>query len=88
MKALVGLVAVLFTMAAALAQNPPKGAAAQAKSRPAAGCKFVGTVRGTKLWAGDCVDAAGLRGSDPTAQTTPPSLPEQAGGAIPPGSKQ
>jgi hypothetical protein len=89
MKALVGLVALLFTAGAALAQNPqPKVAPAQAKSRPAAGCKFVGTVRGTKLWAGDCVDAAGLRGSDPTAETTPPSLPEQAGGANAPGSKQ
>jgi hypothetical protein len=82
MRALVGL-AVLFAASGALAQNakPPLAA----KPRVAAGCKLVGTVKGTKLWAGDCTDAAGLRGSDEPA---PQSLPEQAGGAIPPGQKQ
>jgi hypothetical protein len=42
------------------------------------GCKLVGTVRGTKLWAGDCAPAAELRG------TTPADEPE----ANPPASKQ
>ena len=80
MKALVGLVVLLLTTRAFAQTAPPK----QAKAQAAAGCKFVGTVKGTKLWAGDCADAAGLRGSD----TTSPSLPEQAGSAIPPGQKQ
>jgi hypothetical protein len=72
-------------MSAAIAQNPqPKGSPAQTKSHAPAGCKLVGTVKGTKLWAGDCTDAAGLRSSEPAA----PPLPEQAGNAIPPGQKQ
>jgi len=45
-------------------------------------------VKGTKLWAGDCMDAAALRGVEPTAETTPPALPAQAGAAIPPGQTQ
>jgi hypothetical protein len=80
MKALVGLVVLLLTTSASAQSAPPK----QAKPQAPVGCKFVGTVKGTKLWAGDCADAAGLRGSD----TTSPSLPEQAGAAIPPGQKQ
>jgi hypothetical protein len=27
----------------------------QAKPKEPMGCKFVGTVKGTKLWAGDCM---------------------------------
>jgi len=91
MKALVGLVAVLLATNAFAQSAQPRVAATkrpgQAKPQAPAGCKLVGTVRGTKLWAGDCADAAGLRGSDPTADT-PSSLPEQAGSAIPPGQKQ
>jgi hypothetical protein len=51
-------------------------------------CKLVGTVKGTKIWAGDCVNAAELRGAAPAAQASPQSLPEAAAGAIPPGQKQ
>jgi hypothetical protein len=46
------------------------------------GCKLVGTVKGTKLWAGDCTAAPGLRGTAPTAE--PPPTPE----ANPPAEKQ
>jgi site-specific recombinase XerC len=59
---------VLFTIclsAQAFAQDaPPKVGnkpLAQVKPREPMGCKLVGTVRGTKLWAGDC-EAAELRG--------------------------
>ena len=52
------------------------------------GCKLVGTVKGTKIWAGDCFDAAGLRGAAPSAVVAPPSPPAAAAGAIPPGQKQ
>ncbi|MGX1323722.1 hypothetical protein AB7M17_007175 [Bradyrhizobium sp. USDA 377] len=47
---------------------PPKARAAKPQKQPAAptGCKLVGTVKGTKLWAGDCVAAA------PAAPETPP----------------
>ena len=72
MKALVWVIAaVLFASAA-------KRLLAAGQPVPL-GCKLVGTVKGTKLWAGDCTDAAALRGSE-TA-----SLPEQAGSAIFPG---
>ena len=48
------------------------------------GCKLVETVKGTKLWAGDCV-ASELRGAAPATET---NLPDAAAGAIPPGQKQ
>jgi hypothetical protein len=88
MRALVILAAVCFS-ATAFAQSPsPKSAKkplplAQATPKAPMGCKLVGTVKGTKLWAGDCTDAAELRGT-PAAETTPPA----AAGAIPPGQKQ
>jgi hypothetical protein len=49
------------------------------------GCKLVGTVRSTKLWAGECVAASELHGAVP-AET--PSLQERASEAIPPDPKQ
>jgi hypothetical protein len=75
MKALVGLVAVLLATSAFAQSAQPKAAAkptVRAKPQTPTGCKLVGTVKGTKLWAGDCADAAGLRGSDPTQ---PPEQP-------------
>jgi hypothetical protein len=41
------------------------------------GCKLVGTIKGTTIWAGDCIDAAGLRGAAPASEAAAPSLPEQ-----------
>jgi hypothetical protein len=88
MRALVILAAVCFS-ATAFAQSPsPKSAKkpppfAQATPKAPMGCKLVGTVKGTKIWAGDCADAAEIRGAAPTAETTPP-----APGAIPTGQKQ
>jgi hypothetical protein len=89
MRALLVVVAVCFS-ATAFAQSPPPKVGnkplAQAKPQAPMGCRLVGTVKGTRLWAGDCTDAAELRGAAPTAD--PPSLREQAAGAIPPGTKQ
>ena len=88
MRALVILAAVCFS-AIAFAQSPsPKSAKkppplAQATPKALMGCKLVGTVKGTKIWAGDCADAAEIRDAAPTAETTPP-----APGAIPTGQKQ
>jgi hypothetical protein len=85
-KVLVGLAGVLFTVNATLAQSTqPKALPAPAKPHPPMGCKLVGTVKGTKLWAGDCSDAVALRGSDHAESR---SLPEQALAAIPPSQKQ
>jgi hypothetical protein len=59
------VLAVIGFSATAFAQNaPPKVGRplAQIKPKEPIGCKLVGTVKGTKLWAGDCV-ASELRGS-------------------------
>jgi hypothetical protein len=88
---LVVVVAVCFSTAAFAQKPPPKVGnkpPVQAKQQSPMGCKLVGTVRGTKLWAGDCTDAAELRGTAPAAETTPPSLPAPAAGTIPPGAKE
>jgi hypothetical protein len=85
MKAAVGLLALLFATSAFAQSAPPKAGkrpAAHAKPQAPMGCKLVGTVRGTKLWAGDCTDAAQLRGAAPIPETTPDA------GAIPPGAKE
>ena len=75
MRALI-LLAMICSSATAFAQSSPpkaskKPALAQAAPKAPMGCKLVGTVKGTKLWAGDCADAAGLRGSDTTSQAGP-----------------
>jgi len=57
----------------------------QVKPKEPMGCKLVGTVRGTKLWAGDCVGSE-LRGSTLTME--PQALPEQPTGAITPDHKE
>jgi hypothetical protein len=87
MRALLVLVTVCFS-AAAFAQSPPPKIGnkplAQAKPKEPMGCKLVGTVRGIKLWAGDCVASELRDAASPETQ----SLPERATGAIPPGEKQ
>ena len=75
--------------ATAFAQGaPPKvgnKTLAQIKPKEPIGCKLVGTVRGTKLWAGDCVGSE-LRGS--TTPTETQAVPEQATGTITPNQKE
>ena len=69
MRALLILMTVCLS-AVAFAQSPPPKAAkskAQQKSQTLMGCKLVGTVKGTKIWAGDCTDATELRGAGPGA---------------------
>jgi hypothetical protein len=88
MRILLVLATVGFS-ATAFAQNaPPKVGnkpLAQVKPKEPMGCKLVGTVKGTKLWAGDCVGSE-LRGAAPAEETK--SLPERAIEVIPPGQKQ
>ena len=83
MKALVILVAICFSANALARDKPPKVGnkpLVLVKPKEPTGCKLVGTVKGTKLWAGDCV-ASELRGATPATETE--SLPE-----APPGEKQ
>jgi hypothetical protein len=86
------LIALILLPTAALAQGAPAKRPTvggkphvQAKPSAPAGCKFVGTVKGTKLWAGDCT-ASELRTTMPAEETSKP-LPDQPVGAIPKGQQ-
>jgi hypothetical protein len=71
---------VLALMGSSFAQNPPKAgkkASVQAKSKESTGCRLVGTVRGTKLWAGDCVSAQSA--APPAAETQEPETETKDG---------
>jgi hypothetical protein len=82
--------AVLLVPTIALAQGvtptkrPTVGAKplVQAKPRAPVGCKLVGTVKGTKLWAGECTSLE-LRTGTPAEESSPTSVPDVAGGATP-----
>jgi hypothetical protein len=86
-------IVIIFAVACfstnAMAQDsPPKVGnkpLVQVKPKTPEGCKFVGTVRGTKLWSGDCATSE-LRSATPAGETQ--SLPARATGVIPPGQKQ
>jgi hypothetical protein len=84
MRSLLILVAICYSATAFAQSAPPKLGSkplVQVRPKEPMGCKLVGTVRGTKLWAGDCVGSE-LRGSTPT--TEPEAVPEQPTGAITP----
>ena len=88
MRSLLILVAICFSATAFAQSAPPKvgnKSLAQVKPKEPMGCKLVGTVRGTKLWAGDCAGSE-LRGT--TTATEAQSLPEQPTGAITPDQKE
>jgi hypothetical protein len=56
----------------------------QTKLRAPVGCKLVGTVKGTKLWAGECTATPELRTGTPSpSEESRPSVPDAAGGATP-----
>jgi hypothetical protein len=86
MRSLLILVAICFSGTVFAQSAPPKvKPLAQLKPKAPMGCKLVGTVRGTKLWAGDCVGSE-LRGSTTAAETQ--ALSERAPGAITPDQKE
>jgi hypothetical protein len=81
MRSLLILVAICFSATAFAQSAPPKVGnkpVVRVKQKEPMGCKLVGTVRGTKLWAGDCVGPE-LGGS--ATPTEMQALPEQAAGA-------
>ena len=87
-RVLLMLAAISFSAAAFAQSAPPKignKPLVQVKPKGPTGCKLVGTVKGTKLWAGDCV-ASELRGATPATESKP--LSEQDIEAIPPRQKQ
>ena len=88
MRSLLILIAICFSATAFAQSAPPKVGKkplVQVKPKEPMGCKLVGTVRGTKLWAGDCAGSE-LRRSTTTTETQ--TLPEQATAVIPPGQKE
>jgi len=88
MRSLLILVAICFSGTVFAQSAPPKVGnklLVQVKPKALMGCKLVGTVRGTKLWAGDC-QGAELRGSTTTTENQ--ALPEQATGSITPDQKE
>ena len=82
---LTALVLACLSTAALAETRTPKKPSAQAKPKEPMGCKLVGTVKSTKLWAGNCVAASELHDAVP-AET--PSLQERASEAVPPDLKQ
>jgi hypothetical protein len=81
LAAIMGLSASSFAQAAA----PKVGGKPVKQAKPVApmGCKLVGTVKGTKLWAGDCAAPSELRGT-----TAEPAAPAPAPEANPPAPKE
>jgi hypothetical protein len=74
--ALISIGGAAIAQGAPPAKKPTVGrkAIVQAKPSTPMGCKLVGTVKGTKLWAGDCVGASELRGATPAEElSSPPS---------------
>jgi hypothetical protein len=78
---------VALAQTATPAKRPTVGAKPHVQAKPSApaGCKFVGTVKGTKLWAGDCT-ASELRTTMPAEETSKPP-PDEPVGAIPKGQQ-
>ena len=79
------LIALVFSTEAFAQGASPKPKRATVGTKPLvqikpsapAGCKLVGTVKGTKLWAGDCIPNE-MRGGSTVPETdapTPPSSP-------------
>jgi hypothetical protein len=89
MRTLLILAAIIGFSVSALAQTAaPKHSGKplkQAKPKAPMACKLVGTVKGTKLWAGDCLAPPELRGTSPTAE---PAAPAPTPEANPPAAKQ
>ena len=84
MRTLLILTAIIGLSASAFAQTavPKVGGKPAKQVKPLApmGCKLVGTVKGTKLWAGDCAGPSEPRGSTPAvepAQQADPPAPKQ-----------
>jgi hypothetical protein len=88
MRSLLILVAICYSATAFAQSAPPKLGSkplVQVRPKEPMGCKLVGSVRGTKIWAGDCV---GLELKSSTSTTEPQALPEQPTGAITPDHKE
>jgi hypothetical protein len=76
-RSLLIFVAIFFSTTAFAQSAPPKVGhkpPIRVKPKEPTACKLVGTVRGTRLWAGDCVGVELLKG--PTETPEPPGQKE------------
>jgi hypothetical protein len=75
MRTLLILAAIIIFSGDASAQTaaPKGGKLKQVKPSVPMDCKLVGTVKGIKIWAGDCATATELRGTAPAAEPTAPA---------------
>jgi hypothetical protein len=71
--------AIIGLSTSAFAQTAVPKPAGKPHKQPAApmGCKLVGTVKGTKLWAGDCAASQASITAEPTATAAPPEAPSE-----------
>ena len=76
---------IALAQGATPAKRPTVGGKPLVQAKPSApmGCKLVGTVKGTKLWAGDCTAASELRTTTTGDDAAPKPPPDQATGALP-----
>jgi len=76
---------IALTQGATPGKRPTVGGKPLVQAKPSAllGCKLVGTVKGTKLWAGDCTAASELRTTTTGDDAAPKPPPDQATGALP-----
>jgi hypothetical protein len=76
-----------FAQGAVPAKRPTVGGKPIAQVKPTApmGCKLVGRVKGTKLWAGECMAAPELRTTTPPEDKAPTPSPET--GTVPKGQE-
>jgi hypothetical protein len=92
MRTLLILAAIVSLSASAFAQTaaPKAGGKPLKQAKPVApmGCKLVGTVKGTKLWAGDCAAPSELRGTPAAEPAEPLPQPAPDVGPNPPADKQ
>jgi hypothetical protein len=74
-----------FAQGAPQAKRPTVGGKPLVPAKPSVpmGCKLVGTVKGTKLWAGDCTAATELRSTTTGDDAAPKAPPDQSTGAAP-----
>jgi hypothetical protein len=85
-RLVLAIVLMLALIGSSFAQNTPnagKKNSAQTK-QSASDCKLVGTVRGTKLWAGTCVAPDELRSSVPATERNEPTAADQAAASVVP----
>jgi hypothetical protein len=72
--ALISVNGVAFAQGAPPTKKPIVRGKPIVQSKPSTpmGCKLVGSVKGTKIWAGDCVGASELRGAAPAEEVSSP----------------